>query len=190
MPKKPRKRSKTSPIQAFQQKAKTSRNFNQIYQKAKEIKNKQQGLSNLDLITFLNCSPHFLGCYSDDEISKLVLKPTCFLIVNLDISKKPGSHWLALGIFPNHIEVFDSLGFDFFSWPSLPKGLLSFLHKISFKKKIKVIPRLQSKTSTMCGLFCVFYIMLRSKFSLSRIIKYFSLSSLASNDYKLLKFFR
>ena len=190
MSKEKRKGSASKSLKSFQQKAKTSRNFTQIYKKAKEIKNKNQGLSNLDLVTFLNCTPHFLGCYSDDEIAKLVLKPTCFLIVNLDISKKPGSHWLALGIFPNHIEVFDSLGFDFFSWPSLPNGILSFIHKVSFKKRIKVNPRLQSKTSTLCGLFCVFYIMLRSKFSLSRIIKYFSLSSLASNDYKLLKFFR
>ena len=190
MSSKKRKRTKINSIQAFQQKAKASRNFAQIYEKAKEIKNKNQGLTNYDLVSFLNCTPHFIGCYSDDEIAKLVLKPTCFVIVNLDISKKPGSHWLALGIFQNHIEVFDSLGFDLFSWPSLPKGLLSFLHKASFKKNVKVIPRLQSKTSTLCGLFCVFYIMLRSRFSLSLILKQFSLSSLATNDHKLIRFFR
>ena len=186
---KARKGSKRKSIQTFQQKAKTSRNFAQIYQKAKEVKAKHKGLTNCDLTTFLNCSPHFLGCFSDNEIAKLVLKPTCFVIVNLDVSSRPGSHWVALGIFSNSIEVFDPLGFEIFNWPTLPHGLLGFLHKISFKKKIKVIHRIQSKTSTLCGLFCVFYIMLRSKFSLSSILGYFS-TSLASNDHKLIRFFR
>ena len=186
---KARKGSKRKSIQAFQQKAKTSRNFTQIYQKAKEIKTKHKGLTNCDLIKFLNCTPNFIGCFSDNEIAKLVLKPTCFAIVNLDVSSRPGSHWVALGIFPKRIEVFDPLGFDIFTWPTLPHGLLGFLHKISFKKKIEVIHRIQSKTSTLCGLFCVFYIMLRSKFSLSTILGYFS-SSLASNDRRLIRFFR
>ena len=183
------KRTKRTSIEAFQQKAKTSRNFAQIYQKAKEVKAKQKGLTDCDLVLFLACAPHFIGCYSDDEIAKLVLKPPCYLITNLDLSTRPGSHWLALGIFSNRIEVFDPLGFDIFAWPTLPHGLLSFLHKMSFRKKIKVIPRIQSKKSTLCGLFCVFYIMLRSKFSLSTIINYFS-SSLVSNDRILLRFFR
>ena len=184
-----RKRTKRSSIEAFQQKAKTSRNFAQIYKKAKEVKTKQKGLTNCDLISFLTCASHFIGCYSDDEIAKLVLKPPCFLIVNLDRSSGPGSHWLALGIFPNVIEVFDPLGFDIFSWPTLPHGLLTFLHKISFRKKVKVIPRLQSRKSTLCGLFCVFYIMLRSKFSLASILGYFS-SSVVSNDRILINFFK
>ena len=184
-----RKRTKRTSIEAFQQKAKTSRNFAEIYQKAKEVKAKQKGLTACDLNLFLKCAPHFIGCYSDDEIAKLVLKPPCFLIVNLDLSTRPGSHWLALGIFPNIIEVFDPLGFDIFSWPTLPHGLLSFLHKMSFRKKVKVIPRLQSRKSTLCGLFCVFYIMLRSKFSLNAITGHFS-SSLISNDRILIRFFK
>ena len=183
------KRSKTKSFTSFQQKAKSTYNFTQIYSKAKEIKAKQKGLTQCDLVTFLKSSPHFLGCYSDDEIDKLVLRPTCFIIVNLDVSNQPGSHWVALGIFKNSIEVFDSLGFDIFSWPSLPHGLLSFLHRISFRKRIKIIPKVQSKRSTLCGIFCVFYIILRSKFSLSTILAYFS-SSLPSNDTKLIRFFR
>ena len=184
-----RKWSKTKSFTTFQQKAKSTYNFTQIYTKAKEIKAKQKGLTECDLISFLKSSPHFLGCYSDDEISKVILKPTCFIIVNLDTSDRPGSHWVALGIFKNSIEVFDSLGFDIVSWPTVPHGLLSFLHRVSFRKRIKVIPRIQSKQSTLCGIFCVFYIMLRPKFSLSTILAYFA-SSLASNDSKLIRFFR
>ena len=184
-----RKGSKTKALATFQQKAKSTYNFTQIYSKAKEIKAKQKGLTSCDLTLFLKSCPHFLGCYSDDEIQKLVLRPTCFIIVNLDVSNQPGSHWVALGIFKNSIEVFDSLGFDIFSWPSLPHGLLSFLHRISFRKRIKVIPKVQSKRSTLCGIFCVFYIILRSKFSLPTILAYFS-SSLPSNDTKLIRFFR
>ena len=181
--------SKTKSFATFQQKAKSTYNFTKIYSKAKEIKAKQKGLTECDIISFLKSSPHFLGCYSDDEISKLILKPTCFIIVNLDASDRPGSHWVALGIFKNSIEVFDSLGFDLLSWPTVPHGLLSFLHRVSFRKRIKVIPRIQSKRSTLCGIFCVFYIILRSRFSLSTILAYFS-SSLATNDSKVISFFR
>ena len=184
-----RKWTKIKALATFQQKAKSTYNFTQIYSKAKEIKAKQKGLTSCDLTLFLKSCPHFLGCYSDDEIQNLVLRPTCFIIVNLDVSNQPGSHWVALGIFKNSIEVFDSLGFDIFSWPSLPHGLLSFLHRISFRKRIKVIPKVQSERSTLCGIFCVFYIILRSKFSLSTILAYFS-SSLPSNDTKLIRFFR
>ena len=184
-----RKWTKIKALATFQQKAKSTYNFTQIYSKAKEIKAKQKGLTNCDIKFFLKSCPNFLGCYSDDEIDKLVLKPTCFIIVNLDVSNQPGSHWVALGIFKNSIEVFDSLGFDIFSWPSLPHGLLTFLHRISFRKRIKVIPRIQSKTSTLCGIFCVFYILLRSQLSLSTILAYFS-SSLPANDTKLIRFFR
>ena len=184
-----RERSKIKAIASFQQKAKSTYNFTQIYSKAKEIKAKQKGLTSCEIISFLKSTPHFLGCYSDDEISKLILKPPCFIIVNLDDSSRPGSHWVALGIFDNFIEVFDSLGFDLLSWPTVPHGLLSFLHRVSFRKRIKVIPRIQSKRSTLCGIFCVFYIILRSRFSLTTILAYFS-SSLASNDSKLIRFFR
>ena len=184
-----RKGSQNKALASFQQKAKATYNFTQIYSKAKEIKAKQKGLNSCDLTFFLKSSPHFLGCYSDDEIKNLVLKPQCFIVVNLDVSSQPGSHWVALGIFKNSIEVFDSLGFDIFSWPSLPHGLLSFLHRMSFRKRIKVIPKVQSKRSTLCGIFCVFYIILRSKFSLATILAYFS-KSLSSNDSKLIRFFR
>ena len=185
-----RRGSKIKTIASFQQKAKSSYNFTQIYSKAKEIKAKQEGLTSCELTSFLKSFPHFLGCYSDDEISKLILKPTSFIIINLDTSDRPGSHWVALGIFTNSIEVFDSLGFDLLSWPTVPHGLLSFLHRVSFRKRIEVIPRIQSKRSTLCGIFCVFYIILRSRFSLSTILAYFSLSSLATNDSKLIRFFR
>ena len=184
-----RRGSKIKTLASFQQKAKSSYNFTQIYSKAKEIKAKQEGLTSCELTSFLKSFPHFLGCYSDDEISKLILKPTSFIIINLDTSDRPGSHWVALGIFTNSIEVFDSLGFDLLSWPTVPHGLLSFLHRVSFRKRIKVIPRIQSKRSTLCGIFCVFYIILRSRFSLPTILAYFS-SSLATNDSKLIKFFR
>ena len=161
-----------------------------IQAKIIESKQNKKGTTNSTINHLLNCVPNFIGCYAEDELSSMMFNSfPCFLIVNIDPAHMIGSHWLALGIFPNLIEVFDPLGFDIFSWPSLPHGLLSFLHKLSFRKKVKVIPRLQSKKSTLCGLFCVFYIMLRSKISLSSITGYFS-SALVSNDRILIRFFR
>ena len=175
-------------INSFRKEKKSTCKFSEIYKKAKEIKRQKTGLTNIDITKYLNCSPHFLGCFMDDEIQNLKLSPGCLLIVNLDVSNQRGSHWIALGIFANKIEVFDPLGFQLFSWPTLPIGLLSFLHPISQHKTVHVIPRIQSNTSTLCGLYCVFYVLLRPKFPVSVITNYFS-SHLSSNDSKLIRFF-
>ena len=180
-------RSRTR-INSFRKKTKSTCKFPEIYQKAKEIKRQKTGLTNIEITKYLNCSPHFLGCFMDDEIQNLKLSPGCLLIVNLDVSNQPGSHWIALGIFQNTIEVFDPLGFQLFSWPSLPVGLLSFLHSVSQHKTVNVSPPIQSKTSTLCGLYCIFYVLLRPKFSVSAITNYFS-SHLSTNDSKLIRFF-
>ena len=185
-----RKGSASKSLKSFQQKAKTSRNYAQIYKKAKEVKANQKGLTDCDLITFLNCTPHFLGCFSDDEISKLVLKPTCFIIVNLDISLGPGSHWIALGIFPNSIEVFDSLGFDIFNWTRVPCSLLTFLHNISRSRRVFVSPRLQPDDSNMCGFYCIYYIIRRAFSPFINLTDNFDLTDFTVNDFKLQQFFQ
>ena len=108
--------------------------------------------------------------------------------MNLDISRGPGTHWIALGIFPETIEFFDPLGCEFLNWPNLPVGLLKFLFRASFEKTIVRIERLQSNASVQCGLFCLFYVMHRQHFPLQAIIDYFGHQN--DNDKKLIRYFR
>ena len=150
--------------------------------KAKIQKTKIDGLLDKKTIeNFLSCRNSFVGCFAADEISDLMVKSPCFIIVNLDNRNMSGSHWIAIGCFEKKIEIFDPLGFDLFDWPRIPCTLLNFLHKYSFSRKIKISKRLQSPKSVLCGLFCVFYIMTRSFKSFDYIQSVFS-SNLNRND--------
>lgn len=50
----------------------------------------------------------FIGVFSADTIPKM--SPNTYAIVNLDNSKEPGSHWIALVKTKNEIIVYDSYG--------------------------------------------------------------------------------
>ena len=138
--------------------------------------------------SLLSCQNSYVGCFAADELSDLMVKSPCFIIVNLDNKNMAGSHWIAIGYFENKIEIFDPLGFDLFDWPRIPCTLLYFLHKYSFSRKIKISKRLQSSKSVLCGLFCVFYIMSRPFKSFDYIQSVFS-SNLNRNDSILIKSF-
>ena len=138
--------------------------------------------------SILSCQNSFVGCFAANELSNLVLKSPCFIIVNLDKRNTNGSHWIAIGCFKNKIEIFDPLGFDIFAWPKISCDLLSFLHKYSFSRKIVLSKRLQSSQSHYCGLFCIYYVMTRKNKSFSLLQSIFS-SNLSLNDSILIKQF-
>ena len=168
----------------FHEKAKERYNFKAIYNKAKENEKAKKGLSNYDLESFLSPDSSLFCIISDDQVEKIDIKTEKYYIVNLDTSRGPGTHWIALGIFRDTIEFFDPLGCEVFNWPNLPIGLLKFLFSASFKKTILRIERLQSDESVQCGLYCAFYIMHRQYFSLQAIIDY--LDQRKKNDDKIL----
>ena len=156
--------------------------------KIKVKKAKTFGINEKSIEEILKCQSSFLGCYSADELNTLSIKAPCFLIVNLDNRNMSGSHWLAIGCFENKLEIFDPLGFDIFAWPRLPCSLLYFLHRYSFSRRIKISKRIQSSKSTLCGLYCIFYIMNRPYKSFESLQSVFS-SQLSLNDSILAKFF-
>ena len=158
-------------------------------EKTKNKINHPVGVSSTVLVSALNCFPHFIGCVAENEIDDLVFgRLPCFIIVNIDSANLPGSHWLALGIFPESIEIFDPLGFDIFNWTRVPCNLLNFLHRMSVTRYVSVAKRVQSDTSTLCGFYCLFYIFMRRFTSMKHILSYFD-SKLSCNDSVLLKFF-
>ena len=136
----------------------------------------------------LSCQSSFVGCFAANELSNLIVKSPCFLIVNLDNRNMAGSHWIAIGVFKNKLEIFDPLGFNLFSWPKVSCDLLYTLHKYSFSRKVLVFKRIQASKSRNCGLYCIYYVMSRKKKSFQSLQSIFS-SNCSLNDSILIKQF-
>ena len=163
-------------------------NCRQAATEIQEIEN-QKGLTTLVLSQLLTRTRNFIGVYAEDELKYLkVTSFPSFLVCNIDKSSDPGSHWIALGIFRHTLEVFDSTGFKIFSWSRVPCHLLNFIHKLSLTRKVFVSNRLQSIKSTLCGFFCVLYILARNCITLHQIHSLFS-KRLAQNDLIIKRIF-
>ena len=158
-----------------------------------KIKEKKKKLNAKFITSTLKCSPFFIGCYAENQLKNLTISHfPCFLIVNVDSSDMRGSHWLAIGLFTETIEIFDPLGFTIFNWARVPCDLLDFLHRMSVSRSVRVSPRIQSDTSSYCGFYCIFYILLRRFTVMRKIVSCFTtvFSRMAENDNVLIKFFR
>jgi len=89
---------------------------------------------------------------------KITKYPVC-LIVNLDESSKPGSHWTAYYIENGHsrTEFFCSYGVPVHMYPS---AFAAFIRKRS-KPFLQTNVTLQQTTSKVCGHYCIFYVYMR-----------------------------
>ena len=161
---------------------------------AKQIKSSQKekkGLSGEFITSSLACSPNFIGCFAEDELNNLTLTSfPSFLIANIDSSEMKGSHWIAIGIFNDKIEIFDPLGFDIFNWSKVPCDLLDFLHRLSVTRRVYTAPRVQSDSSYLCGFYTIFYVIARKFVSFEHLFKCFCTQFLSRNDKILYEFFK
>ncbi len=161
---------------------------------AKEIKTAkkdQKGLSGDFITSSLACSPNFIGCFAENELNNLTITSfPSFLIVNIDSSEMKGSHWIAVGIFNDKIEIFDPLGFDIFNWSKVPCDLLDFLHRLSVTRRVYTAPRVQSDSSYLCGFYTIFYVIARKFVSFDHLFKCFCTQFLSRNDKILYNFFK
>ena len=159
--------------------------------KIEASKKKERGVNGNFILKSLSCIDNFLGCFSQDELKTLVVvKFPCFIIVNLDSSGMDGSHWIAIGIFQDVLEIYDPLGFDIFNWPVIPCTLLSFPHRMATTRRVKVIPRIQSDSSVLCGYYSMFYVFLRKFTDFKHTFSCFHLTHFLGNDDILCKFFK
>lgn len=117
----------------------------------------------------------FIGVFARDEII-LPKKFPAFSIVNTDVSKGPGEHWVAIGYFKSHIEYFDSFGL-----PPMHSCFTKGYKKVRWNSTC-----IQSFNSLVCGYYCILYVFLRSKgLSYKSIIKKFSKTDLKNNTSTL-----
>lgn len=97
----------------------------------------------------------FKGVYAIDEVEKIPVSNKMGVILNLDKSNQPGSHWVALYIDTDgdqSVEYYDSYGED--PPQSLMKDIKELINQINpevyLKFKINKIKQ-QSETSDSCG---------------------------------------
>ena len=170
------------------EKAFSRKTRNKLRNKIQEIKRSKQGLSTNFLNSVLKNIPHFIGVFPQDyllnlEITSLPVK----LVINLDLSSQPGTHWLALSITDSRLEIFDSLGLDSSTWSRKPIILLKFIEKLSKSRTILISPRLQSSYSNFCGVYSIFFLALCSRFTFHEICDLFS-ENFILNDMILTSF--
>ena len=148
---------------------------NKLRNKIKEIQRSKQGLSTTFLSAILKNIPRFIGVYPQDYLLNFhIPSQPVKLIINLDLSSQPGTHWLALFISKSHLEIFDSFGLDSTTWTRKPIILLKFIEKLSKTHSILISPRIQSSNSNLCGVYSIFYLALRSQFTFYQICDLFT----------------
>ena len=108
----------------------------------------------------------FRGVYAADRLpNPEEIKVPVACIINYDLAKMPGSHWVAVSIQPSSISWFDSYGIDADS-PDLLIG-----HRTHFREWLsRVCQRLglsgyeynradlQSSGETTCGLWALYFV--------------------------------
>ena len=164
-------------------------NFQEIKHKIKKAQKNKEAVKASNINRLLKCCPDFLGCFAEDELESLTLrKLPCYLIVNIDSSNLEGSHWIALGLFQDRLEIQDPLGFTIFNWARVPCKLMKFCHLYGSRRKILVAKRVQPSLSVLCGFYCIYYVIFRQIFSMRKIQSVFG-ANLNKNDSRLIKNF-
>lgn len=114
-------------------------------------------LTSDEIIKELKGIPGFLGVVSRDQIPKLPVDRLFSLVVNMDDSKGPGTHWVALyhAKGSKYLDYFDSFGAP----PPLeitnPKGGRS----LDILTSDGILQALQSSS---CGYYCIDFIRSRN----------------------------
>ena len=173
-------RRRISPTYSNAQNTKDETSKNKI---AKALK-KKTSLTCKQILSLLKYQTQFIGCFAQDRLHNLYIQQLIvLLLVNIDSHSSNGSHWIALGIFSNSIEIFDPLGFKIYDWKSVPCELFEFIQKMSENRQIKLIKQIQPMNSILCT-YNLIYIFLRKKFSFEKIFSLFS-KKIVTNDKKL-----
>ena len=158
--------------------------------KSKIIKKQKEkiGIATSEILRLMQGTPNFIGCFAEDQLDFTLTSFPAYMIVNVDHSSLPGSHWIGLMVNRESIEVFDPLGFDIFNWSRVPCTLLSFVHHFSTHRKLIIHQRIQPDHSTLCGFYAMFFVLYRQHFSPSSLNLLFS-CNLSKNDSRLIKLF-
>lgn len=135
----------------------------------------------------LTCDPvlrhRTLGVFAADQLPVDLPRHPCGFIANTDSSTKTGQHWLAFFMKNNIIECFDSYG----QHPGVYNDEFTYwITKHTQTVRVNC-QRIQSDTSNVCGLYCIYYLHQRllGK-NLDQIVSQFSRYDFEANDQYIL----
>lgn len=127
------------------------------------------GLTAKEINNFLENSFSFMGTIEMISFQKMIVKAKYYSFV-INCSE----HWFAIYSTPKCFEIFDPLGF-LKTKGCVSKNLLKFIARQVGHKKLKASPSLQSETSAICGVYCVYFIRRRDQgFTFEQILKKFT----------------
>lgn len=150
--------------------------------KQKRTRNIQRnGLTANEINEFLDRSFSFMGTIEMSSFKKMIIKAKYFsFVINCS------NHWFAIYSTPKCFEIFDPLGF-LKTKDCVSRNLLKFISRQLGHKEFKASPSLQSETSSLCGVYCVYFINKRDKgFEFEEILNHFSNKS--ENEKLMTKF--
>ena len=111
---------------------------------------------------------NFGGVYACDQLPKYAIHNG--YIADINNSKLPGSHWVAMWFVPARKEVYY---FDSYGLKPPNVHIVRFLKRNSIFKKYN-LRVLQSHCSTVCGQYCLYFLSHRARgFPPERILKTF-----------------
>ena len=162
---------------------------NQIKKEIKIENYRKKGVTSNKIDSLLSCTSNFLGCFAQDELATLTIQSLpVYLIINFDHKLSKGTHWVAIRISKKRLEIYDPLGFNVLRWPNVPHLLLDFLHKFSLHRRIIISKEIQPRRSTLCGFYCIFFVLYRQNNLFRNCVNVFS-NKLRKNDKILLNLF-
>ena|SRR5437764_8237204 len=138
-------------------------------------------LNTKEIIYIFKNYKKFLGVFSINLLPYVFAKRPSGLIVNLDPSYKPGSHWVAIYL-PRYgpAHYFDSYG----SPP--PDEIVGFLNRNSKKGWHYNSMKFQGDLTTLCGYYCILFLLMAPNFT--KFYKMFYSCNTYYNDYIIQKF--
>lgn len=120
---------------------------------------------------------YFKGVFSRDTLPANVTFPSVY-VVNTDVSRRPGEHWVAIILnSPRHGVFFDSFG-------RRPEKELANFMNVNVERYDYFDVQIQSYSSTFCGLFVIAFLLsfLCMVMSLSDFKTLFDYTNLSVND--------
>ena len=162
----------------------SSRQSRSIQKEIKNVKESKIGLSTNFLCSFLKNCPNFIGAFAQDKLEKLMIRkiPVSF-IVNLDLSNKSGTHWIAVNVTKNSVEVWDSLALPKSYLKKNARYLLTFLKQFKIGRSLLTCQKIQPDLSNLCGFYCIFFLIFRQTHSFEECKLYFT--DITKNDDRL-----
>jgi len=121
----------------------------------------------------INCDPQMkrkiVGVYAADKIPHTLQNQSGF-IANTDPHQQHGRHWIAFFNANEELECFDSYGLSPDKYSHSFKSLMSNFSKLKVNTK-----RIQSSDTVVCGQYCLFYLMCKTRgYTLEQIVNIFN----------------